>query len=135
MMIERLDHLVLTVQDIEKTVAFYSALGMARQELDGRVALHFGSSKINLHQVDHTIDPKAAQPTPGSADLCFISDIPLDDVQRSLERADILVELGPVERNGALGTMDSVYVRDPDSNLIEISRYRTPATNQATARG
>jgi catechol 2,3-dioxygenase-like lactoylglutathione lyase family enzyme len=120
-----LDHLVLTVADIEETVGFYTrALGMHDVTFGaGRRALAFGSSKINLHQAGSEITPHAARPTRGSADLCFITGIPLDQVVASLTALGIPIEDGPVPRTGALGPMSSVYIRDPDANLIEISRY------------
>lgn len=124
MIIASLDHLVLTVSDITKTCAFYSRLGFhpeSFQSADGtvRTALKFGSQKINLHEAGH--EPKAKMPTPGSGDLCFISPTPLADVIAHLENIQVEVELGPVVRTGAVGKLNSVYVRDPDQNLIEIS--------------
>ncbi len=120
-----LDHLVLTVSDIEATVAFYArALGMLDVTFGaGRRALAFGNSKINLHQAGAEIAPHAARPTRGSADLCLITSTPLGQVVASLVRQGIPVEDGPVPRTGALGPITSVYIRDPDENLIEISRY------------
>lgn len=122
-MIESLDHLVLTVADLDATIAFYTrALGMTAVTFgEGRRALTFGRSKINLHQVDRTFEPKAAHPTPGSADLCFLASVPLDEAVARLERAGVPVLEGPVRRTGATGPLTSVYVRDPDENLIEIS--------------
>jgi catechol 2,3-dioxygenase-like lactoylglutathione lyase family enzyme len=123
-MIDRLDHLVLTVADISATVAFYErALGFSSVERDGKWALAFGRQKINLHQIDHTFEPKALRPTPGSGDLCFIAAGSLEDVQARLREANVTIEQGPVERHGALGPMVSVYFRDPDGNLIEVSEY------------
>ena len=124
-MIDRLDHLVLTVADIEATVRFYErALKMRREDLGaGRVALRFGQQKLNLHEAGRELDPKARHPTPGSADLCFIATVPLEAVKAALARADITVEEGPVPRTGALGPMHSTYVRDPDGNLVEVSVY------------
>lgn len=122
MKIDSLDHLVLTVADIDRACAFYEAvLGMQHVEMDGRHALHFGSQKINLHQQDHTFDPKARRPTPGSADLCFITAVPIQDVLTHLARCDVPVIEGPATRTGATGLLLSVYVRDPDGNLVEIS--------------
>jgi catechol 2,3-dioxygenase-like lactoylglutathione lyase family enzyme len=123
MRIDRLDHLVLTVADLDATIAFYAGtLGMEPQTFgDGRRALAFGRQKLNLHQAGAEFEPKAQAPTPGSADLCFIADGPIEPIAEELGE---LVELGPVERTGALGTMDSVYLRDPDGNLVEISAYR-----------
>ena len=121
--IDRLDHLVLTVADIASTCAFYEkALGMTVETFDtGRVALRFGRQKINLHQAGHEFEPKARLGTAGSADLCFLTSTPLEDVEAHLARAGVAVELGPVSRTGAMGAILSVYVRDPDGNLIEIS--------------
>jgi catechol 2,3-dioxygenase-like lactoylglutathione lyase family enzyme len=97
---------------------------MTRVDTEGRpTALHFGQQKINVHQVDHPFEPKASRPTRGSADLCLVSAVPLQDVQAVLARRGIAVELGPVARNGACGPMQSIYLRDPDGNLIEVSRY------------
>ena len=123
MWITQLDHLVLTVADIEKTCSFYSAaLGMEVRQFEAeRVALHFGSQKINLHQAGAEFEPKAREPLPGSADLCFIAAGPLDDVIADLERQSIAIIEGPVARTGATGPIRSVYVRDPDGNLIEIA--------------
>jgi len=124
-MIERLDHLVLTVADIEATVAFYeSALDMRREHFgEGRVALRFGDQKLNLHQAGREFDPKALRPTPGSADLCFIASVPLQTIQAALARANVTVEEGPVQRTGALGPIRSLYFRDPDGNLVEVCVY------------
>jgi catechol 2,3-dioxygenase-like lactoylglutathione lyase family enzyme len=130
--IDRLDHLVLTVADIDRTVAFYrDVLGMEPVTFaGGRTALAFGRSKINLHQVGREFEPKAARPVAGSADLCLIAADPLDDVRAELDRHGIAVEEGPVERTGATGTIRSVYVRDPDGNLVELSNYVEPAPVQ-----
>ncbi|MDT8914910.1 VOC family protein [Amycolatopsis sp. PS_44_ISF1] len=124
MRIDRLDHLVLTVADVEATVAFYTrVLGMTEVTFrGGRRALAFGRSKINLHQAGHEFEPKARRPVPGSADLCLITTDTLDEVQEELARAGVAVEEGPVERTGATGPILSVYFRDPDGNLIEVSR-------------
>jgi catechol 2,3-dioxygenase-like lactoylglutathione lyase family enzyme len=122
--IDHLDHLVLTVANIDTTVAFYtSAVGMELVTFDGRKALRFGEQKINLHQAGNEFEPKAAHPTPGSADLCFITKTSLEDVISHLISKGYVIELGPVERTGAVGRMHSLYLRDPDSNLIEISNY------------
>jgi catechol 2,3-dioxygenase-like lactoylglutathione lyase family enzyme len=127
MEVERLDHLVLTVASIEATCRFYErALGMtARSFEDGRTALHFGDQKINLHEVGHEFEPKALRPTPGSGDLCFITATPMAEVVAHLAACAIVIEEGPVPRTGALGAMQSVYIRDPDLNLIEIANYET----------
>lgn len=124
-MIDRLDHLVLTVADIEATVAFYECtLDMHRERFgDGRVALRFGEQKLNLHQAGREFDPRALRPTPGSADLCFIATVPLETIEAALTRANVPVEEGPVQRTGALGPIHSLYFRDPDGNLIEVSEY------------
>ena len=122
-MLHHLDHLVLTVSDLEATTRFYGdVLGLeVRTFGDGRTALHGPGWKINLHEAAAPIAPHAAAPTPGSADLCFIVDRALDDVVRVLAGADVPVELGPVDRTGSSGPLRSVYVRDPDGNLVELS--------------
>ena len=125
--ISGLDHLVLTVADIAATVAFYrDILGMEVEEFtpaDGsvRVALRFGEQKINLHEAGREFEPKAARPGPGTADLCFLSATPLDDWQVHLSGNGVAIEAGPVRRTGAVGPLLSIYLRDPDGNLIEIS--------------
>lgn len=125
--IQSLDHLVLTVADVPATIAFYTdVLGMTAEMFkptDGttRMALTFGTQKINLHQRGAEFDPKAAHPGPGTADLCFLSTTPLDDWQTHLASRGIAVEDGPVHRTGATGPLMSIYLRDPDGNLIEIS--------------
>ncbi len=121
--IDHLDHLVLTVASIEESCAFYaSVLGMEVETFGGgRKSLRFGNQKINLHQAEHEFEPKARAPTPGSGDLCFIAATPLEDVVAHLERLSIPIELGPVDRTGATAPIRSVYIRDPDANLIEIS--------------
>jgi catechol 2,3-dioxygenase-like lactoylglutathione lyase family enzyme len=122
--IDHLDHLVLTVADIDATAAFYtSALGMELVTFGDRKALRFGEQKINLHQAGKEFEPKAEHPTPGSGDLCFITKAPLEDVISHLKATRCAIELGPVERAGAVGEMRSIYIRDPDFNLIEISNY------------
>jgi catechol 2,3-dioxygenase-like lactoylglutathione lyase family enzyme len=123
--LDRLDHLVLTVRDLEVTCAFYeTVLGMWRESFGaGRVALHFGRQKINLHQAGREFEPKALSPTPGSADLCFIAETPVKDVIAHLTACGVAVEEGPVARTGAQGPITSVYFRDPDANLIEVSNY------------
>ena len=123
MRIASLDHLVLTVADIGTTVAFYERLGMRAETFgEGRIALRFGSQKINLHQVGAEFQPHAVRPVAGSGDLCFLVDGSLDDVAAALADAGVAIELGPVGRAGAVGPIESLYVRDPDGNLIELSR-------------
>jgi catechol 2,3-dioxygenase-like lactoylglutathione lyase family enzyme len=137
MRIERLDHVVLTVASIERTVAFYrDVLGMAAQTFaDGRWALHFGDQKFNLHEAGHEFAPMADRPTPGSVDLCLIASTPIDDVAATLREHDVAIIEGPVERDGALGRIRSVYVRDPDQNLIEIANYRTEQRGRSVHAG
>ena len=123
MRIESLDHLVLTVASIEATCDFYTrALGMDVVTFaGGRTALTFGRQKINLHLAGHEFEPKADRPTPGSGDLCFLTGTPIDDVAAHLKTLDIEIIEGPVPRTGATGELRSVYFRDPDGNLIEVS--------------
>ena len=125
MNIARLDHLVLTVADIERTCAFYTGtLGMEVVRFgEGRTALRFGQQKINLHQADAIPGLVADRPTPGSGDLCFITDTPLTDVVAHLGQCGVAIIAGPGPRAGAIGTIQSVYIRDPDQNLVEISNY------------
>jgi catechol 2,3-dioxygenase-like lactoylglutathione lyase family enzyme len=120
--IASLDHLVLTVADPEATVAFYERLGMRREVFgDGRLALRFGDQKINLHTAGAEFDPHARQPVPGSEDFCLLIEGPLEDAERDLRDASIAVEPGPIERTGATRPLRSLYVRDPDGNLVELS--------------
>jgi catechol 2,3-dioxygenase-like lactoylglutathione lyase family enzyme len=121
--IDHLDHLVLTVASIEGTCDFYTrALGMQVETFgQNRKALRFGDQKINLHQAGHEFEPKALRPTPGSADLCFIAATPLEEVIAHLQGLGVAIEEGPVPRTGATGPIRSIYLRDPDRNLIEIS--------------
>ncbi len=123
--IDRLDHLVLTVASIEAACDFYErVLGMeVRTFAGGRKSLHFGRSKINLHQAGHEFEPKADRPVPGSADLCLIAQTPLDQVESHLRACAVAILEGPVDRTGATGTLRSLYIRDPDGNLVEISNY------------
>ena len=123
MKIDSLDHVVLTVRDIGATTSFYSkALGMEIVTFgNGRKALSFGAQKINLHPHTREFEPKAQHPTPGSADLCFITSVPIPEVIRHLAACGVAVIEGPVQRTGATGPILSVYLRDPDLNLIEIS--------------
>ena len=125
MRVDRLDHLVLTVANIEATVTFYTrVLGMDVVTFGaGRTALTFGTSKINLHEAGREFEPKALRPTPGSADICLIVGGGIADVIAQLATAGVAVEAGPVDRTGATGPIVSCYLRDPDHNLIELSNY------------
>jgi catechol 2,3-dioxygenase-like lactoylglutathione lyase family enzyme len=125
MKIAEIDHIVLTVADIDRTVDFYCrALGMEKSSFGAdRVALIFSNQKINLHAAGREFEPKANRPTPGSADLCFITHSPLEQVMSELNALGIEIEEGPVRRTGARGPIMSVYFRDPDLNLIEVSNY------------
>ena len=125
--ISRIDHIVLTVKDIPTTLEFYThVLGMhatrfAASDGSERIALEFGKQKINLHQVDKEFSPHAKQPTPGSADLCLITEIDLQVTMAYVRECNIEIIEGPIKRNGATGKLLSFYIHDPDSNLIEIS--------------
>jgi len=123
MEISRLDHLVLTVRDIETTVAFYtSVLAMQKQLFgQGRVALRYGDQKINLHEAGREIEPKAQHPQPGSADLCFICKTPLDEAIAHVKSCGVEILQGPVTRTGARAALLSIYFRDPDNNLLELA--------------
>lgn len=125
MNIDRLDHVVLTVRDMEASCAFYTqVLGMELVTFgDGRKALRFGVQKINLHQAGRESEPKAERPTPGSGDLCFIAATPLIEVIAHLRARGVEIIEGPVRKTGAVGPIESVYIRDPDRNLIELSNY------------
>lgn len=125
MKIDNIDHLVLTVKDIDESATFYSkVLGMKIVTFGGgRKAVSFGTQKINLHQYRSEFEPKANQPTPGSADLCFLTSVPLVEVVRHLSAYEIAIIEGPVQRTGATGPIISVYFRDPDMNLIEVSNH------------
>ena len=121
--VDSLDHLILTVRDPAATLRFYTeALGMRQETFgDGRLALHFGDQKLNLHVAGEEASPNAQSATPGSADLCFVTRTPVEGVLRVLEEHGIDVEQGPVERVGATGPLLSVSVRDPDGNLVELA--------------
>jgi len=123
MKILRLDHLVLTVRDVEATCRFYeTVLGLQVVSFaGGRKALAFGQQKINLHAAGHEFEPKAARPTPGSEDLCLIAQTPLAELLQHLAACGVPVLEGPVQRTGATGPILSVYFRDPDDNLIEVA--------------
>lgn len=125
MRINAIDHLVLTVRDLQATIAFYTrVLGMEAVTFgEDRRALAFGSQKINLHQAGQEYEPKAAVPTPGAADLCFITGAAPAEVLAHLQGCGIQAEVGPVRRTGARGPIVSVYFRDPDGNLLEVSSY------------
>lgn len=126
-MIDRLDHLVLTTTDEDACIAFYvGLLGMDLETFgQGRKALRFGRQKINIHLKGHEFEPKAHLPVPGSLDLCFIADRPLDEVIAALKEKGARIIEGPVPRTGATGPLRSIYLRDPDLNLIEISELAT----------
>lgn len=121
--LDAIDHVVLTVRDIPASVAFYTrVLGMREVIFGGdRRALAFGRCKLNLHQAGREFEPKAAHPTPGAADLCLLARTSIADITRQLAAQGVAIEAGPVERTGAQGPLLSVYVRDPDGNLIELS--------------
>ena len=123
--IQQLDHLVLTVADIERSCKFYaSVLGMEVVTFaDNRTALKFGQQKINLHQQDSKFEPHAQHPQPGSADLCLLTSAEIPEILQHLNNHGVEIETGPVQRSGACGAIESVYVRDPDQNLIEIAHY------------
>lgn len=138
--IARIDHFVLTVADIDTSCRFYErVLGMRRIAFGGRVALGFGRQKINLHRAGHEYEPKARQAMSGAGDFCLIATTPLDAIVAHLATCGVAIELGPLPKTGALGPMRSIYFRDPDGNLVEVSNYvrrRKPARRQrpATAR-
>ena len=125
MEIDRIDHIVLTVFDLERTCDFYSrVLGMKVVKFgEGRTALSFGRQKLNLHVFGREFEPKALKPTPGSIDLCFVTETPLDEVIAHVKSCDVKIAEGPVPKTGATGPMSSIYIRDPDGNLVEISNY------------
>ena len=125
MQIDRIDHFVLTVRDIEATCEFYArVLGMQVVTFaGGRKALQFGRQKINLHEAGKEFEPKAMSPTPGSGDFCLITQTPLEDVIVHIRSCGIEIVEGPVHKTGAMGLIESVYLRDPDGNLVEVSNY------------
>lgn len=131
MQIDRIDHLVLTVKDMDATVAFYTAVMGMRKEVfgKGRIALSFGNQKINLHRLGSEFEPKAGSVKSGSADLCFIIGQPIEQAIEHLKACNVPVIEGPVHRSGATGKIVSAYFRDPDGNLIEVANYadRSPA--------
>lgn len=125
MEIDHIDHVVLTVRSIDVTCEFYTrVLGMRVATFaGGRKALAFGRQKFNLHEAGREFEPKADRPTPGSIDLCLITSTPLADVIAHLRRCEVAILEGPVDKTGAAGPIRSVYFRDPDANLIEVSNY------------
>ena len=122
---QSIDHIVLTVRDVERTCEFYQrVLGTQRVVFaQNRIGLSFGSQRINLHRAGAELEPKAAHPIPGSADLCFVTAEPPHVADKRLSHCGIDIILGPVERNGARGKMASIYFRDPDQNLVELCHY------------
>jgi catechol 2,3-dioxygenase-like lactoylglutathione lyase family enzyme len=124
--IDRIDHIVLTCFDVERTVDFYTkVLGMEPVTFaGGRRGLAFGRQKFNLHQAGREFEPKALKPAPGAIDLCLITLTPLTEVAAQLKEHGVAIIEGPVEKTGATGAILSVYFRDPDGNLIEVSNYR-----------
>ncbi|NOK61653.1 MAG: VOC family protein [Chloroflexi bacterium AL-W] len=123
--LDRIDHFVLTVRNLTATCDFYQrVLGMRVETFaDGRIALYFGLQKINLHQAGHELEPKAQAPVPRSADFCLITVDPLEQMIAHLRACDVAIEEGPVSRTGAQGVINSIYLRDPDGNLVEIAVY------------
>jgi catechol 2,3-dioxygenase-like lactoylglutathione lyase family enzyme len=123
--IDRIDHIVLTVESIEKTISFYEkALGMKTETFgENRRALCFGKQKFNLHEKGREFEPKAQRPTPGAIDLCLIATSRLSEVISHLQKVEVEIEQGPIRRTGATGAISSIYFRDPDNNLIEVSNY------------
>jgi catechol 2,3-dioxygenase-like lactoylglutathione lyase family enzyme len=123
--IDRFDHVVITVRDLEASLAFYSrVLGMRiERRANGRVSLHFGNQKFNVHPAVNDIGLKARHPTLGSADFCLIASTPIEQVVQHLQACGVAIEAGPGKRDGATGTIMSVYFRDPDQNLVEVSNY------------
>ena len=123
MRVLRIDHVVLTVADVDRTLDFYGrVLGMTAISFgEGRRALSFGDQKLNLHQAGREFEPKAQRPTPGAIDLCLVTDVPLDEVAAHLRSQSVAIEHGPVDKVGARSALRSLYFRDPDGNLIEVS--------------
>lgn len=123
--VKNLDHLVLTVKDIDISVEFYTkVLGMQKEVFkENRVALKYGSQKINLHQLGKEFEPKAFNVKEGSSDLCFIITTPVTEAKTYIKSLGIEIIEGVVSRTGAVGKIESIYIRDPDMNLIELSNY------------
>ncbi|PSP84795.1 VOC family virulence protein [Halobacteriales archaeon QS_1_68_17] len=126
MEITGIDHFVLTVDDIDETCRFYEdVLGLDVVRFSGgRYALQVGDQKINLHPTDADVEPKAAAPTVGGGDFCLLADLSIEAVRDRLDEAGVDLAMGPIEREGARGPMRSVYVRDPDGNLVEVATYQ-----------
>ncbi|MGE0231672.1 MAG: VOC family protein [Flavobacteriaceae bacterium] len=131
MHITGIDHIVITAADEAASVAFYErVLGMTvRRPARGPVALHFGNQKIHVHQAGREFHPNAREAAPGTADLCFLTDVPLAQVKAHLARCGVALEVDTVIREGARGPMASVYFRDPDGNLVEVSNYAEAAAS------
>ncbi|MHA8110225.1 VOC family protein [Lactobacillaceae bacterium Melli_B4] len=125
MIVKNMDHFVLTVHNIDVSVSFYqNVLGMQVQtKKEHFAAMRFSNMKINFHQISHEREPKAELPTPGSGDLCFITEMDITDVINELTQKGVEIEEGPIDKHGALGPIKSVYFRDPDMNLVEVSNY------------
>jgi len=123
MKVERIDHVVITVADVERTLSFYQrVLGMTAVTFgEGRRALAFGDQKLNLHQAGREFEPKARRPTAGAVDICFTTSVPLHEVAAHLRAQSVAIELGPVDKIGARHALRSLYFRDPDGNLVEVS--------------
>jgi catechol 2,3-dioxygenase-like lactoylglutathione lyase family enzyme len=132
MEVSHLDHLVLTVRNIEQTVQFYkTTLGMKSVSFgDNRTALTYGNQKINLHQVGNEFEPKAGQVQAGSADLCFIIKTSISEAEKHLNSCGVNIIDGPITRTGAIGPIISLYFRDPDENLIEVSNYKSVSSSR-----
>jgi len=130
MKVLRIDHVVLTVADLDRTLAFYErVLGMTPVSFgEGRRALAFGDQKLNLHQAGREFEPKALRPTPGAIDLCLTTDVPLEEVAVHLRAESVVIEHGPVDKTGARSALRSLYFRDPDGNLIEVSNELTASS-------
>lgn len=125
MQIKNLDHIVIVVSDVKEALKFYcDTLGMQLAQKDSHISLNFGSQKINLHRFEGEFLPAAKHPTKGSADICLIVEDDIEDVRLELLSKGVEIELGIVERNGALGAMKSLYIYDSDGNLIELSSYK-----------
>lgn len=133
--IDRVDHLVLTVADVERAAEFYERiLGMQALSFpDDRRALSFGEQSIKLHAASDLVEPTATHPVPGSANLCFVTENAVSEVQEHLRANDVRIEEGPVIRTGAVGPITSLYFRDPDGNLIEVAHYDEDAPAEQEA--